>query len=422
MLKIVLYGVVTAALLAGGYIVSVFSNAVFIEPDQIRELFPDMPDRRKRELERFAADPRVFFQIAYLVRISSALALGLLGVLIAQELVTFRLLPPASIYILVAVVIWPATMIFFVYLPRRASPARVGSGMIRLLPMINLIYRLGLPFISLLRRIPQRAGVSEITEEQKDDIVERAIETLAESAGISTPLIEEDEKEMIHGIFQLDVTEVQEVMVPRVNIIALAADADSGTVRETIRKYGYSRYPVFEGTIDNIIGVIPVKDLLLSSQFDRPDFRLDRHVRTPLRVGRHKKIDQLLSEFKKTKTHMAVVVDEFGGTAGLITLEDILEEIVGDIQDEHDPDYQEDIVRLSGGNLEVSGACSLEDLADELDMDLDQEQFETVAGLIYDLVGSIPAEGVSLNWKNARLKVLKVEGQQIKRVLVIPSP
>ena len=420
MLKIALYGILTAALLAGGYIISVFSNAVFIEPDQIRELFPDMSDRRKRELERFAADPRAFFQIAYLVRISSALGLGLLGLLIAQQLIAFRFLPPASIYILVAVVIWPATMLFFIYLPRRASPVKIGSGVIRLLPLVNLIYRLGLPIISALRRLPQRAGASEITEEQKDDIVERAIETLAESAGISTPLIEEDEKEMIHGIFQLDVTEVQEVMVPRVNIIALAADADAETVRDTVRKYGYSRYPVFQGTIDNIIGIVPVKDLLLLSQSEQSDFHLDRHVRKPLRVGPRKKIDQLLSEFKKTKTHMAVVVDEFGGTAGLITLEDILEEIVGDIQDEHDPDFQEDIIRLPGGNLEVSGACSLEDLADELDMELDQEEFETVAGLIYDLVGSIPAEGIDLTWKSARLKVLKVEGQQIKRVLVTP--
>jgi putative hemolysin len=421
MLKIALYGVLTAVLLAGGYIVSVFSNAVFIEPDQIRELFPDMSARRKRELEQFAADPRTFFQIAYLVRISSALGLGLLGLLIAQQLIAFRILPPASIYILVGIVIWPATMIFFIYLPRRASPVKVGSGMIRLLPLVNLIYRLGLPIISTLRRLPLRGGASEVTEEQKDDIVERAIESLAESAGISTPLIEEDEKEMIHGIFQLDITEVQEVMVPRVNVIALPADTALETVRDTIRKYGYSRYPVYEGTIDNIIGIIPVKDLLLISQSQRTDFRLDRHVRQPLRVGRHKKIDQLLSEFKKTKTHMAVVVDEFGGTAGLITLEDILEEIVGDIQDEHDPDSREDIVRLAGGNLEVSGACSLEDLAQELDMELDQEEFETVAGLVYDLVGSIPAEGVALNWKNARLKVLKVEGQQIKKVLVIPS-
>ncbi|MDD4052525.1 MAG: hemolysin family protein [candidate division Zixibacteria bacterium] len=422
MIKIALYGVLTVVLLAGGYIVSVFSNAVFIEPDQIRELFPDMSDRRKREMEQFAADPRAFFQIAYLVRITSALGLGLLGLLIAQQITAFHLMPPAVVYLLVAVIIWPVTMIFFIYLPRRASPVNVGTGLIRLLPLVNLIYRLGLPVVSALRRLPQRAGASEITEEQKDDIVERAIETLAESAGISTPLIEEDEKEMIHGIFQLDVTEVQEVMVPRVNIIALSANADSETVRDTVRKYGYSRYPVYDGTIDNIIGVVPVKDLLLLSQSEQTDFHLDRHVRKPLLVGRHKKIDQLLGEFKKTKTHMAVVVDEFGGTAGLITLEDILEEIVGDIQDEHDPDSREDIIRLSGGNLEVSGACSLEDLAHELDMDLDQEQFETVAGLIYDLVGSIPAEGTALNWKNARLKVLKVEGQQIKRVLVIPSP
>ncbi|NMC43691.1 MAG: HlyC/CorC family transporter [candidate division Zixibacteria bacterium] len=230
-----------------------------------------------------------------------------------------------------------------------------------------------------------------------------------------------ERREMIRGVEELSETTVKEVMVPRINMVAFPAEADLETVRAAIRRHGYSRYPVFDKTIDSIIGVVAVKDLLLLSQSQRDDFRLDRHIRRPLRVGRHKKIDQLLSEFKKAKTHMAVVVDEFGGTAGLITLEDILEEIVGDIQDEHDPFLQEDIVRRPGGAYEVSGTCSLEDLAAELDLELEQEEFETVAGLIYDLVGSIPAEGTSLNWNTIRLKVLEVEGQRIKKVLAIPS-
>jgi len=421
MINIAVYSLMAAALLAGGYIVSVFSNAVYIEPDQVRELFPDISARRQRELERFAADPRAFFRIAFLVRITAALGLGCLGLLMAREAAAWHLLPAAAVYIAVAVVVWLLAVVFFISLPRRISPLKPGSGIIRLLPLVNLIYRLGLPVINALRRFPARAETAEITEDQKDDIVERAIETLAESAGIATPIIEEDEKEMIHGIFQLDVTEVQEVMVPRINMVAFPAEADLETVRAAIRRHGYSRYPVFDKTIDSIIGVVAVKDLLLLSQSQRDDFRLDRHIRRPLRVGRHKKIDQLLSEFKKAKTHMAVVVDEFGGTAGLITLEDILEEIVGDIQDEHDPFLQEDIVRRPGGAYEVSGTCSLEDLAAELDLELEQEEFETVAGLIYDLVGSIPAEGTSLNWNTIRLKVLEVEGQRIKKVLAIPS-
>lgn len=421
MIKIAIYSLLSAALLAGGYVVSVFSNAVYIEPDQVRELFPDMSARRKRELERFAADPRAFFRIAFLVRITAALGLGCLGLLIAGEAAALRLLPAAAAYIAVALLVWLLAVTFFISLPRRISPLKPGSGIIRLLPLVNLVYRLGLPVINAMRRIPFRADAAEITEDQKDDIVERAIETLAESAGITTPIIEEDEKEMIHGIFQLDVTEVQEVMVPRVNIVALPAEAGLEAVRAAIRKHGYSRYPVYDKTIDNITGVIAVKDLLLLSPSQREDFHLDRYIRRPLRVGRHKKIDQMLSEFRKAKTHMAVVVDEFGGTAGLITLEDILEEIVGDIQDEHDPSLQEDIVRRPGGALEVTGACSLEDLASELGFELEQEEFETVAGLIYDLVGSIPAEGTSLTWKTVRLKVLEVEGQRIKKVLAIPS-
>jgi magnesium and cobalt transporter len=115
-------------------------------------------------------------------------------------------------------------------------------------------------------------------------------------------------------------------------------------------------------------------------------------------------------------------MDEFGGTAGLVTLEDILEEIVGEIEDEHDTGQDQDITRLENGSFEVAGACPLEDLADELDLEIRQEEFETVGGMIYDMVGSVPTEGTSLSWENCKLKVLEVEGQRIKKILVTPPP
>jgi magnesium and cobalt transporter len=165
---------------------------------------------------------------------------------------------------------------------------------------------------------------------------------------------------------------------------------------------------------------LKVKDLIRLSDPQRRNFRPADHMREPLRVGEHKKIDQLLAEFKKSKTHMAIVMDEFGGTAGVVTLEDILEEIVGEIQDEHDDDEDIPIRRLAGGRLEVSGECPLEDLAEELGQEIDKSEFQTVGGMIYDVVGSVPVEGASLSWKNNRLKVLRVEGQRIKKVMVLP--
>ena len=420
MIELAAYLAGTIILLLSGYLVSVFSNAVYIDPEDIPQLFPDLSPARTRQLVRFTSNPRAFFQIALSVRVTSALGIGILALRIAGIVSRFRFVPDSVGYIVVFLLSWLATVILFVYLPRRVLPQRAQARLVRLLPLLNLFYLLSSPVMAIPRRLSGKGRAAEVTEEEKDDIVERAIETLAESAGISAPIIEEDEKEMIHSIFQLDVTEAEEIMVPRVGIIAFPKETDLEAIRGAVREFGYSRYPVYDGTIDNIIGIIPVKDLLSLGEEQRRSFRLIDHIREPLRIGEHKKIDQLLAEFKKSKTHMAIVIDEFGGTAGLVTLEDILEEIVGDIEDEHDSDAAHDIVRLDNGHLIVSGACPLKDLAEEIGIDLELDEFQTVGGLIYDLVGSVPAQGAYLNWENARLKVLEIEGQRIKSVLVIP--
>jgi len=404
-----------------GYLVSVFSNAIYIDPEEIRTFFPELSEGRKRQLEKLITNPRAFMQVAFLVRITSAIGLGILALLVAHWIIALNLIPGVAIYIIVLMIFWVIAVAVFIYLPRRISPHRAKAKLIGFLPLISIIYTISAPITAQLGKISAGKKPREITEDEKDDIVERAIETLAESAGIPSPIIEEDEKEMIHQIFQLDVTEAEEIMIPRIDVIGIKSDATFEQVRELTLKHGFSRYPVYEDTIDNIIGIINVKDLLLLTDEKRKDFMLTEHMREPLRVGEHKKIDQLLADFKRTKTHMAIVLDEFGGTAGVVTLEDILEEIVGDIEDEHDPEQGQDIIRLPNGVLEVSGSCPLEDLAEELGLELQQEEFETVGGMIYDMVGSVPSENTSLSWGNCRLKVLEVEGQRIKKVAVVPN-
>ncbi|MCP4569968.1 MAG: HlyC/CorC family transporter [FCB group bacterium] len=412
---------INAILLFGGYIASVFANAIYIDPEEIQTIFPELSVGRKKQLEKFTSNPRAFFQVAFLVRISSALTIGILTLLIAEKIASYRIIPDPAVYFLVIAFFWMATTALFIYLPRLIRPEQAKTRLVRFLPLMNLIYLLFTPAIDSLGRLAARKGATDISEEQKDDIVERAIETLAESAGITEPIIEEDEKEMIHQIFQLDVTEVEEIMVPRVNITAFEKSTDLKTINETVGKFGFSRYPVFDSTIDNIIGMIKVKDLLQLSEQNRQHFILTDHMRDPIRVSEHRKIDQLLADFKRAKIHLAIVIDEFGGTAGLVTLEDILEEIVGEIEDEDDTPDEQEIKRLDNGNLEVSGACPLENLADALGLELELTEFETVGGLIYDLVGSIPSEGAALSWQNSQLRVLRIEGQRITRVLVIPG-
>jgi len=422
MYELIVYALMTALFVLAGYLISVFSNAVYVDPEEIQTLFPELSEHRRRQLERLLSEPRAFVQMAFLVRISSALFLGILALLCARLVSRLVDIPPVAIYVVLIAAFWVAALAFFIYLPRRITPRQANLRLLRFLPLVNVVYIVTEPIIRTLGRLTARRRADDVTEDQKDDIVERAIESLAESAGISAPIIEEDEKEMIHQIFQLDVTEVEEIMVPRINLTAIDKDASIDEIRLLIEKDGYSRYPVYDGSIDNIIGILKVKDLLTLDESEIQRFVLKSHIREPLRVGEHKKIDQLLAEFKKTRTHMAIVMDEFGGTSGLVTLEDILEEIVGEIEDEHDSEKEQAITRLDNGSLEVTGACPLEDLADELDIELHQDEFETVGGMIYDMVGSVPNEGTFLTWENCRLRVLEVNGQRINKVLVIPNP
>jgi len=421
MYKLLIYLPVTAFLFFAGYLVSVFANAVYVDPDEIQTLFPELSERRRRQLQRLTSNPRAFIQVAFLVRISVAIFLGVLALLTARALMEMRLVPPIIIYIVIIPVFWSAGLVFLLSMPRRISPRQGKARVARFLPLINLIYLVSAPIISRLGKIAARRHGGEIAEDQKDDIVERAIESLAETSGITAPLIEEDEKEMIHQIFQLDVTEVEEIMIPRIDVIGIEAGATLDDIRALIRQHGYSRYPVFVGSIDNIVGLLKVKDLLVLDETEAQNFKLADHIREPLRVGEHRKIDQLLADFKRTRIHMAVVMDEFGGTAGIVTLEDILEEIVGEIEDEHNAAKDQDIVRLDNGSLEVSGACPLEDLAEALGVEMRQGEFETVGGMIYDMVGSVPVEGTFLTWENRKLRVVEVEGQRIKKVLVLPA-
>ncbi|MEZ5359916.1 MAG: hemolysin family protein [Candidatus Zixiibacteriota bacterium] len=413
------YIALTAIILLLGYLVSVFSNAVYIDPDEIKEIFPELSERRRRRLQQFIADPRAFFQIGLVVRISGSIFLGVLSMLISLTILELLTIPPYPVYFIILAIIWTLTAIMFIYLPRRQSIEKATAKLVKFLPLMGLIYMAISPFTTRLSRL-SRSPQAEVSEDQKDDIVERAIETLAESAGIGSPIIEEDEKEMIHQIFQLDVTEVEEIMMPRIRITGIPSKSTLEKIQSIVAEHGFSRYPVFEESLDDIKGILYVKDLLLLDEDHRKSFNLLEHIREPLVVGEHKKIDDLLSEFRKTKTHMAIVIDEFGGTAGLVTLEDILEEIVGDIEDEHDPEQTKDIQELTNGAFEVDGTYPLWELALKLGIELEQDEFETVGGMIYDQVGSVPSEGTSLTWQQCRIKVLDVNGQRISRVLVVP--
>jgi len=210
---------------------------------------------------------------------------------------------------------------------------------------------------------------------------------------------------------------VREIMVPRIDIIGINAAMPFREMQQLIKEDGHSRFPVYEGTIDRVIGILYVKDLFARMPAPGEPFVMAEYIRKPFFVPESKVIGELLREFKMKKLHIAIVVDEYGGVAGLVTLEDVLEEIVGEIQDEHDIE-EADVVSLPDGQYLVDGAVLVEDLQKQLGTDYEQTSYDTVGGLIYDLVGSVPKQGAVVTWHDYELTIDKLEGQRIKRVRV----
>lgn len=273
------------------------------------------------------------------------------------------------------------------------------------------------PLLKLLIKVckyPYRFGEAEKTKEEK---VEEAMESLALAEGEKVESLEEDEKKMIHSIFELGETRVKEIMVPRIDMVCIEEGTDLEEIKEIVRKNGHSRIPLFRESIDQITGIIYVKDLFLEQRRSEEKVDLSKIARKAHFVPENKKIDELLQEMRKEKVHLAIVVDEYGGTAGLVTLEDILEEIVGEIEDEYDKE-EPPVKKIDEKRYSVSGKLSIHDLNDFLELDLPEKEFETVGGLIYDLIGGVPEEGKKIEYKGLSFQVEKMKSQRIIRVKV----
>lgn len=233
--------------------------------------------------------------------------------------------------------------------------------------------------------------------------------------------LEEEERELIHSIVEFGETTVREIMVSRVDMVALPVTASVADAVEMIRTSGHSRLPLFVEHLDNIVGVVYAKDLL-PYLGNTAEAHLDwtRMARAPMFVPPGKKLDDLLKEFQAKKTHIAIVVDEYGGTAGLVTLEDVLEEIVGDIRDEHDESEPAMYEQLDGDLYRVDGRINLDDLDEVLDVDIDADQFdfETLGGLIFHLAGAIPVEGEEIVYDRLAMRVETVDNHRIGKVLI----
>ena len=256
------------------------------------------------------------------------------------------------------------------------------------------------------------SGRKRVTEEEIQELM---------NAGEVEGIINEEENEMIRAIFNLRDTMVREIMVPRTDMAYVSSDATVRDVLRTIVSCGHSRIPVCDGTLDNIVGLIYAKDFLKYWGMEDSAVVLRRVMRAPYFVPETKNLEELLHEFKKKRIHIAIVIDEYGGTSGLVTIEDLLEQIVGDIQDEYDLE-EEWLVEESEGVVQVDARLPIEELEEYFGIEVERDKFETVGGLIFHLTGRIPQIGEEIATDTIRLAVVEADERKISKVRITRLP
>jgi putative hemolysin len=324
--------------------------------------------------------------------------------------------------IVVTLILSLFTIVFGELVPKSLALAHTEQYALRLSWFITFLLRILGPLVraltSVTNTVSRMLGGGDVTPgvmstEELKILVER---------GGEQGILEAEEEQMIHAVIELGDRRVHEVMVPRIAMVSLPAGATFEDAIDTIVEEGHSRIPTYEESIDEIVGILYAKDLLpflKSSATERPSLR--SLLRTPVFIPESMSVDDLLHEFQRRKVHLAIVLDEYGGTAGVVTIEDLLEEIVGEIQDEYDEE-EPLIVRLSDEEARIDGRASIDELAELFDIDLgldDEDEYDTVGGLVYHRIGGVPKPGDEIEVDGLRLTVETTDGRRVGKVLVV---
>jgi len=387
-------------------------------------------NRAAARVQKLKAHPARFLAVIQLgITFVGFLAAAFAGVNLSRGLEDLLELVPvlASYAGLIALIVVTGlltivTIIFGELVPKAiglANAERVSMTFIRLIEVLGIVFA---PVVSFLTWTTSRVAHlfgADITQEERVSADE--IRLMIERGG-EQGILEAEEEQMIHAVIELGERRVHEVMVPRIAMAAVPASATIDEAIGTIVEHGHSRIPVYEESVDEIVGILYAKDLLphfRDSAGERPDLR--SLLRPPVYIPESMTVDDLLHEFQRRKVHIAIVLDEYGGTAGLVTIEDLLEEIVGEIQDEYDVE-EPMVVQLSDDEARVDGRASVDDLGELFDTDLglkDEDEYDTVGGLIYHRIGGVPSPGDQVVVDGLRLTVESTDGRRVGKVLVV---
>jgi len=387
-------------------------------------------NRNARRVQRLVAQPGRFLAVTqigltFIGFLASAFAAVSLTIELQTLLESAGVAPgyaePLSL-VIITLLLSLFTIVFGELVPKSLALAHTERFALTLSAFVDFLLRPLSPLVALLTfvttAISRALGAGEMDSSQMST---QELKFIVERGG-EQGILEAEEEQMINAVIELGDRRVHEVMIPRIAIAGLPATATMEEAIDKVVEEGHSRIPVYEDSVDEVIGILYAKDLLpflKGSSGNRPSLR--SLLRTPVFVPESMSIDDLLHEFQRRKVHIAIVLDEYGGTAGLVTIEDLLEEIVGEIQDEYDVE-EPMIIRISDNEARVDGRAAVDDLEELFDTQLgleDDDEYDTVGGLIYHRVGGVPNPGDEVEVDGLRLTVETTDGRRVGKVLVV---
>ncbi len=416
---------VVALILLRGLIVLAYNAFSNVRQSNLR----DLADEGNQAAARMLAlmndnDLQVAYQTA---RTSLSIAIAAVAILVFDEPLLSQFgdsVSPLAVHVGVLLVTLVLTLIFGELVPEGIGSAYAQSMAMSLTGFMRVLVIVLKPLTWVVVGISKAIATVFKSDAKINTVTEEEIVTLVES-GQAGGSIEEEEKDMILSVLQLDETYASEVMVPRIDITALSLDTTLEQARAAFIKSGFSRIPLYENTIDNIKGLLYAKDLLNYWHNGSKDNKVmePRDLMRPAYfVPETKRADDLLKELQTKRVHMAIVIDEFGGTAGIVTIENIIEEIIGDIQDEHDPFEEAEYVQESETEYVVDASIDIDDFNDLLDVEIPGDDSDTLGGFVYTTLGRVPVIGEEIKHEERgtqlTIRVERVEGRRIRKLRV----
>ncbi|HVF53857.1 MAG TPA: hemolysin family protein [Actinomycetota bacterium] len=397
--------------------VTAMAEAVISRVNKVKayQLASERKGKNAERLLKIVEDPAPFLNVVLLITLLAHVS----GTAIATDLAIERFEGNGAV--IATLIMTTLIFVFAEVVPRTFVVQRTETAALLMAPFIYLLGRFLGPVGKLMitlanammillpgRGLPKGPFVTEGEIRALVDVAEEEEE------------IEEEERELIHSVFEFGDTVVREVMVPRPDMVTVGATATLDQALETIIKKGYSRIPIYEGDTDNIVGVVYAKDLLKRIHQSKKEAKLTSIGRSPMFVPEQKKVAELLREMQSQRVHMAIVVDEYGGTAGLVTIEDLIEELVGEIVDEYD--REEPLVEhVDANTVRVDARVPIDEINDLFETDLPHEEWDTVGGLVFGLLGRVPVAGEIVRFDSLELTTEAVRGRRVQRVLITKS-